>query len=59
MHGAWPGLAAAGARLDGDLPASNDYRAVLAELLEKRCGVAGSAVFPGLGSGRLGLAVPR
>ena len=58
MHGAWPGLDPAGL-LDGDLPASNDYRTVLAEILEKRCGVAGSTVFPGLGSARIGLAVPR
>ena len=58
VHGAWPGLDPAGL-LDGDLPASNDYRTVLAEILEKRCGVAGSTVFPGLGSARIGLAVPR
>jgi uncharacterized protein (DUF1501 family) len=58
MHGAWPGLAP-GALLDGDLPATNDYRVVLAELLERRCGVAASQVFPKLGSSRLGLARPR
>jgi uncharacterized protein (DUF1501 family) len=58
MHGAWHGLAEPA--LDhGDLPASNDYRAVLAELLEQRCGVPASAVFPGLGGGRLGLTRPR
>jgi hypothetical protein len=57
-HGAWPGLDPAGL-LDGELPASNDYRLVLAELLEKGCGVAGSTVFPGLGSARIGLAVAR
>ena len=57
-HVAWPGLDPAGL-LDGDLPASNDYRLVLAELLEKGCGVAGSTVFPGPGSARLGLAVAR
>ena len=58
VHGAWRGLDPMGL-LDGDLPASNDYRTVLAEILEKRCGVAGSTVFPGLGSRRIGLAVPR
>ena len=58
MHGGWPGLAP-GALLDGDLPATNDYRAVLAEVLERRCGVAGGQVFPRLGSARLGLARPR
>jgi hypothetical protein len=58
MHHGWTRPDPAGL-LDGDLPASNDYRTVLAEILEKRCGVAGSTVFPGLGSGRIGLAVPR
>jgi uncharacterized protein (DUF1501 family) len=58
VHGAWRGLDPIGL-LDGDLPASNDYRTVLAEILEKRCGVAGSTVFPGLGSARIGLAVAR
>ena len=58
MHGGWPGLAP-GALLDGDLPATNDYRVVLAEVLERRCGVAASQVFPKLGSARLGLARPR
>jgi uncharacterized protein (DUF1501 family) len=58
VHGTWNGLAEP--VLDhGDLPASNDYRAVLAELLEQRCGVPAAAAFPGLGSGRLGLARPR
>ncbi len=58
VHGQWRGLAPAD--LDaGDLPAANDYRLVLAEILERRCGVAASAVFPGLGSGRLGLARSR
>jgi uncharacterized protein (DUF1501 family) len=58
MHGGWPGLAS-GALLDGDLPATNDYRVVLAELLERRCGVAASQVFPRLGPARLGLARQR
>jgi uncharacterized protein (DUF1501 family) len=53
VHAAWPGLHRAGL-LDGDLPASNDYRLVLAGLLEKGCGVAGSTVFPGPGSARTG-----
>lgn len=58
MHGGWPGLSP-GALLDGDLPATNDYRVVLAEVLERRCGVAAAQVFPRLGSARLGLARPR
>ncbi len=58
VHGGWRGLAPA--VLDaGDLPAANDYRAVLAEILERRCGVPASAAFPGLGSGRLGLTRAR
>ena len=36
VHGAWPGLAPADL-IDGDLNGVNDYRLVLAELLEKRC----------------------
>jgi len=58
VHGAWRGLAA-GALDDGDLPAANDYRTVLAELLETRCGVSAAAVFPRLSAARLGLARPR
>ena len=58
MHGAWPGLTD-GALDQGDLAATNDYRAVLAEVLEKRSGVAGASVFPGLSAGRIGFARPR
>jgi uncharacterized protein (DUF1501 family) len=58
MHGGWPGLAP-GSLLDGDLPATNDYRTVLAEVLERRCGVSGTQVFPKLGSARLGVVRPR
>ena len=58
MHGGWPGLDPGGL-VDGDLPATNDYRVVLAELLERRCAVPASAVFPGLGSARLGVARAR
>jgi uncharacterized protein (DUF1501 family) len=58
MHGGWPGLAP-GALLDGDLAATNDYRTVLAEVLERRCGVSGTQVFPKLGSARLGVVRPR
>ena len=58
MHGGWPGLAP-GALIDGDLPATNDYRTVLAEVLERRCGVPAAQVFPKLGSARLGVVRPR
>jgi uncharacterized protein (DUF1501 family) len=59
VHGAWPGLAP-DRLLDGDLDGVNDYRVVLAEILEKRCG-AGSIeqVFPGAPRERLGLARAR
>lgn len=54
VHGQWPTLAP-GELIDGDLRATTDYRAVLAEILEKRCGASSSnvsSIFPGLGSGR-------
>jgi uncharacterized protein (DUF1501 family) len=54
VHGAWPGLAP-DELIDGDLDATTDYRNLLAEVLEERCG-AGAAdvanVFPGLSSER-------
>jgi uncharacterized protein (DUF1501 family) len=54
VHGAWPTLNPAGLA-SGDLPAANDYRTVLAEVLERRCGVPAGRVFPGLSAGRLGV----
>lgn len=47
VHGPWPGLAPA--QLDqGDLRGMTDYRTVLGEVLQKRCGEASLAtVFPG------------
>jgi len=41
--------------VDGDLAGTTDYRSILAEALEKRCG-AGSltTVFPGLSADRVG-----
>jgi len=61
VHGAWPGLR--DVDLDqGDLAGPNDYRALLAEILEKRCGAgtaATSQVFPGLSSDRIGIVKPR
>jgi uncharacterized protein (DUF1501 family) len=59
VHGAWPGLAPADL-IDGDLDATTDYRLVLAEILEKRCGASSvSGIFPGIGSGRPGVVNPR
>jgi uncharacterized protein (DUF1501 family) len=49
IRGSWPGLAARNLT-DGDLTATTDYRAVLAEILALRCHAAPedlSAVFPG------------
>lgn len=54
VHGQWPGLADADL-VDGDLAVTTDYRNVLAELLEKRCGAGSlSTVFPGLTADRIG-----
>jgi uncharacterized protein (DUF1501 family) len=55
VYGDWPGLATDDI-YDGVLAGTTDYRTILAELLEKRCGVAASSVFPGLPTDRLGLA---
>jgi uncharacterized protein (DUF1501 family) len=59
VHGVWPGLADPDL-IDGDLNGVNDYRRVLAELLEKRCEASSvSDVFPGLDSARLNIVTPR
>jgi uncharacterized protein (DUF1501 family) len=58
VYGHWPGLAA-GDLVLGNLKGATDYRTVLAEILEKRCGVDARRVFPGLGGHRLGLAIAR
>jgi uncharacterized protein (DUF1501 family) len=59
VFGRWPGLAP-GALVAGDLAASTDYRAVIGELLQKRCGVGSLAeVFPGVAPAALGLAAAR
>jgi uncharacterized protein (DUF1501 family) len=59
VHGTWPTLAP-DALLDGDLHATTDYRSILAEVLEKRCGAgAVNAVLPGAPADRLGALDPR
>jgi uncharacterized protein (DUF1501 family) len=59
VYGAWPSLAPA-ALVDGDLAATTDYRAVLGELLQKRCGFGSLAdVFPSVPPASFGLATPR
>jgi len=58
VHGAWPGLGG-GALDDGALAGTTDYRAVIGEVLQKRCGAGSLAdVFPGFGGGA-GLGVVR
>ena len=52
VHGTWPTLAPS-KLLDGDLKATTDYRALLAELLQRRCRALTAdvnAIFPGIGS---------
>lgn len=59
VHGRWPGLAD-GDLFEGDLAGTTDYRKLLAEVLEKRCGASGlSTVFPGLGADRVGVVRTR
>ncbi|MEA2555307.1 MAG: hypothetical protein QOI60_638 [Actinomycetota bacterium] len=59
VHGQWPGLAEADL-LDGDLNGVNDYRLILAEVLEKRCRAGSvSDIFPGLSGDRLDIVGTR
>ncbi len=59
VYGTWPGLAP-GALVDGDLAATTDYRAVIGEILQRRCGIGSlSDVFPGVTPASLGLATAR
>jgi uncharacterized protein (DUF1501 family) len=59
VHGTWPGLAPA-ALVAGDLAATTDYRSVIGEVLQKRCGVGTlGQVFPNVTSTTSGLAMAR
>jgi uncharacterized protein (DUF1501 family) len=59
VHGGWPGLAEDDL-IDGDVNGVNDYRWILAEVLEKRCRAGSvSTIFPGVGPERLGVATVR
>jgi len=59
VHGTWPGLAE-GDLIDGDLAATTDYRNLLAEILEKRCGAGAlSGIFPGLTNDRPNVATVK
>jgi uncharacterized protein (DUF1501 family) len=59
VYGRWPGLAA-DALDDGDLAGTTDYRAVLAEVLNRRLGVAANqTVFPKFTQAPLGIVKAR
>ena len=59
VHGRWPTLAPS-ARVAGDLAGTTDYRQVLGEILQVRCGTGSLAgIFPGLRAGPLGVVRPR
>jgi len=59
VYGNWPTLAP-GALVAGDLAATTDYRAVIGEILQKRCGFGSLAdVFPGVTPATFGLAAAR
>ena len=60
VHGMWPGLGMDQLIDEMDLAVTTDYRAILAEILEKRCGAGSvSSVFPGLGSRAAGRREPE
>jgi uncharacterized protein (DUF1501 family) len=55
----WPTLAP-GALSDGDLAATSDYRSVIGEILQKRCGLGSlSGVFPSVSPSSFGLVTAR
>jgi uncharacterized protein (DUF1501 family) len=59
VYGQWPGLAPA-ALVDGDLAAVTDYRSVIGEILQKRCGLGAlGEVFPSVAPSSFGLAAAR
>ena len=59
VYAKWPGLAP-GALVAGDLAATTDYRAVIGEVLQKRCGFGSlSSVFPSVTPSSFGLAAAR
>ncbi|WP_327001347.1 DUF1501 domain-containing protein [Dactylosporangium sp. NBC_01737] len=59
VHGTWPGLAPA--RLTaGDLATTTDYRSVIGEILQRRCGLGSLAeVFPNVTPSSFGLVAAR
>jgi len=59
VYGTWPGLSA-DKLVAGDLAATTDYRAVIGEILQKRCGFGAlDDVFPSVTPSSFGVATPR
>jgi uncharacterized protein (DUF1501 family) len=59
VYGRWPGLAPS-KLIAGDLAATTDYRAVVGEVLQKRCRVGNlGAVFPGVTAAAYGTVTTR
>nr|BFE69598.1 hypothetical protein GCM10020092_028990 [Actinoplanes digitatis] len=59
VHGRWPGLDER-RLVDGDLAVTTDYRAVIAEILRERCGLANTrSVFPDVRTTNSGVVRPR
>jgi uncharacterized protein (DUF1501 family) len=59
VYANWPSLAPA-ALVAGDLAATTDYRAVIGEILQKRCGFGAlDGVFPTVAPSSFGLAAAR
>ncbi|MFC4071306.1 DUF1501 domain-containing protein [Actinoplanes subglobosus] len=59
VYGDWPGLDPR-ALVAGDLAATTDYRSVIGEVLQKRCGLGAlDTVFPGVRPSSFGLAAAR
>ena len=59
VYATWPTLAPA-ALVAGDLAATTDYRAVIGEILQKRCGFGAlESVFPAIAPSSFGLAAAR
>jgi uncharacterized protein (DUF1501 family) len=59
VYGQWPGLDPS-ALVAGDLAATTDYRMVIGEILQKRCGFGAlDAVFPAVPPSSFGLAAAR
>ncbi|BCJ40190.1 hypothetical protein GCM10010168_30480 [Actinoplanes ianthinogenes] len=59
VYANWPGLSP-GALVAGDLAATTDYRSVIGEILQKRCGFGAlDGVFPGVRPSAFGLAAAK